>query len=536
MRPRFLFGNREHDMTSRHTEPTAPAATQQVSGAAQSTFKKHLLAGVATLALLASGSAYTMHAYSADLLGASPFGANAAAQTPASPIVMPGFNDLVTAVKPAVVSVRVKANATQMANSDEDSPNPLEGSPFEKFFKEFRDQNGQRMMPGGRQPHQFVQGQGSGFFISANGYIVTNNHVVDHSVKVEVLTDSGATFEAKVIGTDPKSDLALIKVDGHTDFPFVRLADTMPKIGEWVVAMGNPFGLGGTVTAGIVSAQGRDIGSGPYDDYIQIDAPVNRGNSGGPTFNLKGEVIGVNTAIYSPSGGSVGIAFDIPASTVASVIPQLQKNGRVARGWLGVQIQPVTAEIADSLGLKTATGALVSEPQADSPAAKAGLRSGDVITKVDTAEIKNPRELARMIANLGPNKSVALSIIRDGKPQTIDLKLGQLNDQKVHKASATEQSGPQLGSLGLTVAPAAEVDGAGDRGLAIVGVDPNGKAAELGFQQGDVILKAGNKSVSSPGDLTTAMSEAKAAGHKNTLIMLKRDQSNRYVAVPSDVS
>ncbi len=254
---------------------------------------------------------------------------------------------------------------------------------------------------GGRQPRQFVQGQGSGFFISADGYIVTNNHVIDHAVKVEVLTDSGATFDAKVIGSDAKSDLALIKVDGHADFPFVKLANATPKIGEWVVAMGNPFGLGGTVTAGIVSAHGRDIGSGPYDDYIQIDAPVNRGNSGGPTFNLKGEVIGVNTAIYSPSGGSVGIAFDIPASTVASVIPQLQKNGQVSRGWLGVQIQPVTGEIAESLGLKTPAGALVAEPQADSPAAKAGLKSGDVITSVDTVEVKDPRDLARKIAAMG---------------------------------------------------------------------------------------------------------------------------------------
>jgi serine protease Do len=528
----------ECDMTNTNTEPTASGAAgaqaPKVGSAAQRKLRNNLLAGVATLALLASGSAFTMRAYSSDLAGASPFGAATAART-AAPVAMPGFTDLVTAVKPAVVSVRVKADASPVASSDEG--NPFEGTPFEKFFKQYGEP-GQRMLPGqgGRQPHQFVQGQGSGFFISANGYIVTNNHVVDHSVKVEVLTDSGATFDAKVIGTDPKSDLALIKVDGHTDFPFVKLADASPKIGEWVVAMGNPFGLGGTVTAGIVSAQGRDIGSGPYDDYIRIDAPVNRGNSGGPTFNLKGEVIGVNTAIYSPSGGSVGIAFDIPASTVASVIPQLQKNGKVSRGWLGVQIQPVTTEIADSLGLKTTTGALISEPQAGGPAALAGLKSGDIITNVDTTEVKDPRDLARKIASLGPDKAVVLGVIRDGKPLTIKLKLGQLSDQKVHKASATDDSGPQLGSLGLTVAPAANVEGAGDKGLAIVGVDPNGKAAELGFQQGDVILKAGNKTVSSPGDLTTAISEAKAAGRKNTLIMVKRDQSNRFVALPIDVS
>jgi serine protease Do len=501
------------------TEIHSNNADCHATGASRSRFRRHLLAGVATFALLAVGSAYTLRAYSADaLLGGTPFGASSAARAPATPIAMPGFTDLVTAVKPAVVSVRVKADATEQQVADGDGGNPLEGTPFEKFFREFRGPNGQRMMPGqdGRQPRQFVQGQGSGFFISADGYVVTNNHVIDHAVKVEVLTDSGVTFDAKVVGTDAKSDLALIKVDGQTDFPFVKLADEMPKVGEWVVAMGNPFGLGGTVTAGIVSAHGRDIGSGPYDNYIQIDAPVNRGNSGGPTFNLKGEVIGVNTAIYSPSGGSVGIAFDIPASTVASVIPQLQKNGQISRGWLGVRIQPVTTEIAESLGLKTAAGTLVSEPQDDGPAAKGGLKSGDVITSVDAAEVKDPRDLARKIAALAPDKSVTLGIIRDGKEQTLNLKLGQLTEQKVRKASTDDRRGHQLGSLGLTVAPAADVEGAGVKGLMVLGVDPSGKAAELGFQQGDVILRAGNKAVSSSGDLTAAISEAAAAGRKNT--------------------
>jgi serine protease Do len=527
-------------MTDIHTGAGSPAyAVRHVGRAARPTLKRHLLAGVATFALLAAGSAYTLRAYSADaLLGGTPFGASSAARVPATPIVMPGFTDLVTAVKPAVVSVRVKADSTAHRVADSDDGNPLQGSPLERFFKDFRGPNGRRMMPGqdGRQPRQFVQGQGSGFFISADGYIVTNNHVIDRAVKVEVLTDSGATYDAKVIGSDAKSDLALLKVDGHADFAFVKLADATPKIGEWVVAMGNPFGLGGTVTAGIVSAHGRDIGSGPYDDYIQIDAPVNRGNSGGPTFNLKGEVIGVNTAIYSPSGGSVGIAFDIPASTVASVIPQLQKNGQVSRGWLGVQIQPVTGEIAESLGLKTPAGALVAEPQTDSPAAKAGLKSGDVITSVDTVEIKDPRDLARKIAAIGPDRAVVLGIIRDGKEQTINLKLGQLPEQKVRKTSADERSGHQLGSLGLTVAPAADVMGAGAKGLAVLGVEPSGKAAELGFQQGDIILKAGNRAVSSPGDLTAAISEAATAGRKNTLVMIKRDQAQHYVAVPVAIS
>ena len=228
-------------------------------------------------------------------------------------------------------------------------------------------------------------GQGSGFFISADGYAVTNNHVVDKADSVEITTDDGKTYTAKVIGTDPKTDIALIKVDGRTDFPFVKLADKTPRIGDWVLAVGNPFGLGGTVTAGIVSARGRDIGAGPYDDFIQIDAPVNKGNSGGPTFDVDGNVIGVNTAIFSPSGGYVGIAFAIPAETVKSVVAQLQEKGSVTRGWIGVQIQPVTADIADSIGLKKAEGALVADPQADSPAAKAGIQSGDVIVSLNGA-------------------------------------------------------------------------------------------------------------------------------------------------------
>jgi serine protease Do len=409
--------------------PDRIARTSDSRPMAPRNFKHRLLAGAAALAIIASGSAYTLQAYSADF--SSPFGASSAARVPATPISMPGFSDLVAAVKPAVVSVRVRADAGGHAMVREDDANPFEGTPFEKYFKNFRAPNDDGAQ-GGRQRH-IIQGQGSGFFISPNGYIVTNNHVVANALKVDVLTDSGATLEAKVVGTDAKSDLALIKVDGRSDFPFVKLADASPKIGEWVVAMGNPFGLGGTVTAGIVSAQGRDIGSGSYDDYIQIDAPVNRGNSGGPTFNLKGEVIGVNTAIYSPSGGSVGIAFDIPAATVANVIPQLLKSGHVTRGWLGVQIQPVTEEVADSLGLKAAAGALVAEPQPGGPAAAAGLKPGDIITGVDGVDVKDPRDLARRIASLGPNKSVDLRLIRNGKEHSIHLKLGQLADAQTRQ-------------------------------------------------------------------------------------------------------
>ena len=255
---------------------------------------------------------------------------------------------------------------------------------------------------------------------------MTNNHVVDKAENVEVVTDDGKTYNAKVIGTDPRTDLALIKIEGRSDFPFVKLGEKAPRIGDWVLAVGNPFGLGGTVTAGIVSARGRDIGAGPYDDFLQIDAPVNKGNSGGPTFDVDGNVIGVNTAIFSPSGGSVGIAFAIPAETVKTVVAQLKDKGSVTRGWIGVQIQPVTAEIAESLGLKTPQGALVAEPQANGPAAKAGIQAGDVITAVNGNAVKDARDLAKQIGGMAPGASAKLTVWRKGEEKTITLTLGEL--------------------------------------------------------------------------------------------------------------
>ncbi|HEY2138394.1 MAG TPA: trypsin-like peptidase domain-containing protein, partial [Xanthobacteraceae bacterium] len=343
-----------------------------------------------------------------------------------------GFADLVAKVKPAVISVRVKieraAETTGMGGDNDGNSQFQPGSPMEKFFNQFGKQFGSPSGPNGmQQRHQMVTGEGSGFFISADGYAVTNNHVVDHAKSVEVKTDDGTTYTAKVIGTDPKTDLALIKVDANAQFSYVHFADSAPRVGDWVVAVGNPFGLGGTVTASIVSARGRDIGAGPYDDYVQIDAPINKGNSGGPAFDVDGNVIGVNTAIYSPSGGSVGIGFDIPADTAKLVVAQLQKDGHVTRGWLGVQIQPVTAGIADSLGLKTAQGAMVDEPQKDSPAAKAGIESGDVITAVNGAPVKDARDLARTIGMMAPDSAVKLDIIRQeggkGEAKTLSLNL-----------------------------------------------------------------------------------------------------------------
>src|SRR5213079_3198998 len=351
-----------------------------------------------------------------------------------------GFADIVERVKPSVISVKInisdKTAKDDSANKDnEDSPFQP-GSPMERFFRRFGGQDGLppglRGAPRGRGA---VTGQGSGFFISADGYAVTNNHVVDGADKVEVTTDDGRIFKARVIGSDARTDLALIKVEGGSNFSFAKLSDGNPRIGDWVLAVGNPFGLGGTVTAGIVSASGRDIGSGPYDDFIQIDAPVNKGNSGGPAFNTEGEVMGVNTAIYSPSGGSVGIAFSIPASTVKNVIAQLKEKGTVSRGWIGVQIQPVTSDIADSLGMKKAEGALVAEPQANGPAAKAGIESGDVITSVNGESVKDARELARTIGGFAPGAAVKLNVLHKGQDKVINLTLGQLPNTVEAKAN-----------------------------------------------------------------------------------------------------
>ncbi len=342
---------------------------------------------------------------------------------------LPSFADMIDHVKPAVVAVKVKIQnvAAQDDNGDEQQfsmPDFPPGSPMERFFRQFRDQqpgsHGQRQ----QRPRQFGQALGSGFFISADGYVVTNNHVVENASEVTVTMDDGKELSAKVIGTDPKTDLALLKVtEGGNDFPYVRLASQKARIGDWVLAVGNPFGLGGTVTAGIVSAQHRDIGAGPYDDFIQIDAPVNKGNSGGPTFNLSGEVVGVNTAIYSPSGGSVGIAFAIPASTVESVVASLKDKGAVTRGFIGVQMQPVTKEIAEAIGLKEPKGALVADTVKDSPAAKAGIRTGDTIIAADGEPIKEAKDLSRKVAQVAPGKSLSLTLYREGKERTVTVEV-----------------------------------------------------------------------------------------------------------------
>ncbi|HZZ62294.1 MAG TPA: Do family serine endopeptidase [Roseiarcus sp.] len=452
-----------------------------------------------------------------------------APQPPAGP---GSFADIVDRVRPAVVSVKVKLSSDDSSLGEDipGLPDLPQNSPFYRFFHHFG-------LPGqgdsDNAPHRHLtQAQGSGFFITADGYIVTNNHVVDHASEVTITTADGKTMPAKVIGVDSKTDLALLKAQG-SDFPFVTFASKAPRVGDWVIAVGNPFGLGGTVTAGIVSARGRDIGSGPYDDFIQIDAPVNHGNSGGPTFNAEGEVVGVNTAIFSPSGGSVGIGFAIASDVVKNVVEQLKDNGVVTRGWIGVEIQPVTADIADSMGLKSASGALVAEAQKNSPAAAAGIRSGDVITAVDGDTVADPHELARRIAALGPKKTATIALIRDGSPMTIDVTLGTMPPDKTASADTgfggNGKADSSLASLGLTLRY-------GQDGVLVTDVDPDGLAADKGLKEGDVILEVAGKSVTRPSEVAQAIDSAKRDGKKSVLMRVKSGEGEHFLALPTRAS
>lgn len=459
---------------------------------------------------------------------------------------VPGFADVVQQVSPAVVSVRVKAKIEAASDDgaqmfgDQDFDDLPDGHPLKRFFREFRqDQDGQIRPDSRRDNRRFDRrergprptAQGSGFFISEDGYLVTNNHVVQDGTTFTVVTDDGRELDAKLIGTDQRTDLAVLKVDGGAKkFTYVDFADdSKVRVGDWVVAVGNPFGLGGTVTAGIVSARGRDIGAGPYDDFIQIDAAVNRGNSGGPAFNLNGQVVGINTAIFSPSGGNVGIAFAIPASTAREVVGDLMKDGTVERGWLGVQIQPVTPEIAESLGLADAKGALVSEVQADSPSKKAGVQSGDVITAVDGKIVDGPKELSRTIAAIDPGKAVEITVWRSGKAETLKVDLGELPGS--NKQAAIDQPGPvepgTLDDLGLTVTRAED-----GKGLVVTDVDPNSEAADRGMQAGDVINSINSVVVNDTNDVAKAMTDASKAGRKSVLVQITREGNSSFVALP----
>ncbi|RWA72555.1 Do family serine endopeptidase [Mesorhizobium sp.] len=499
--------------------------------------RKRLMAAVASLAVVGTAGAAMLATGTAPVL--------ADAVRVEAPQV-PSFADVVEHVSPAVVSVKVKAKIQPTADDGSDDQNGFDNLPdnpqLRRFFKEFRgfgDQGGQFGMPrfnhrnqGNGEPRPVAQG--SGFFISEDGYLVTNNHVVSEGSDFTVVTNDGKELDAKLIGTDPRTDLAVLKVDGGGKFTYVDFADDSKiRIGDWVVAVGNPFGLGGTVTAGIVSARGRDIGAGPYDDFIQIDASVNRGNSGGPTFNLNGQVIGINTAIFSPSGGSVGIAFDIPASTAKQVVEDLMKNGSVQRGWLGVEIQPVTSDIAESLGLKSDKGALVSSAQDAGPGKKAGITAGDVITQVDGKDVASPKELARVIGAYAPGKSVDVTVWRNGKNETVKVDLGTLpsSDKQASNDDNNKQAAPAkpdtLADLGLTVTKSEN-----GKGLVVTDVDPDSDAADRGIQPGDVITSINSNEVNTTDDVSKAMTDATKAGRKAVLMQITRDDSNRFVALP----
>lgn len=451
------------------------------------------------------------------------------------------FADIVERVKPAVVSIQVSSGGPKVARNE---PKGGRGEPSDKFNRGGKG-GGKDMLPDlpddhplneffRNMPKEFrgprpTQAQGSGFVISADGYVVTNNHVIDNAGTIQVSFDQNNKYDAELVGTDQRTDLALLKIkSSDKTFPHVKFARSVPRVGDWVIAVGNPFGLGGTVTAGIVSAQGRDIGSGPYD-YMQIDAAVNKGNSGGPTFNLDGEVVGVNTAIYSPSGGNVGIAFAIPAPTATDVVEQLKTSGSVKRGWLGVRIQSVDEDVAASLGLSEAKGALVNDVTTPGPAAEAGLKNGDTILSVNGTKINDSRDLARQIATFSPGTKVDVKVLRAQREQTIGVTLGSMpTNLELAKAEPPSRpsQGPEAAQLGLTVAPSK--DGGG---VMITDVDAGSDAGQKGIRVGDLILEIGGFAVTGPEDLSKAVREANKLQRKAVLMRIKSGSETRFVAV-----
>ncbi len=442
---------------------------------------------------------------------------------------MPDFVSLVKSVKPAVVSITSRLRPDAAASEDGPSAGGGQGGGMPFPFG---------AMPGMPQHHQMVEAKGSGFIIAANGTVVTNNHVVKGAQSVSVTLDDGTTLPAKVVGTDPRTDLAVLKLDAKRPLPFIALGNSSDvEPGQWVLAVGNPFGLGGTVTAGIVSARGRDIGEGPYDSFLQIDAPINRGNSGGPLFTQDGKVVGVNTAILSPSGGSIGIGFAIPSNTVKDVVAQLEKSGHVTRGYLGVEAQAVSPGIAKAMNLPSVTGedrgALVASVQPDSPASHSDLQPGDVIRAVNGDKVANPRDLAREVAMVSPGSSAKLDVVRDGSSRTVDVTVGTMPGTQT--ASNGGGQGGQPG-IGLALAPITPdvrqqldlPDGA--RGAVVAQVRPGSPADDAGLQQGDVVLGVGQKSISSPREAVDAIRTAARSGQPMALRIL-RDGQPAFVAV-----
>lgn len=432
----------------------------------------------------------------------------------------PDFADAAARVGPAVV--RVLATEPARASRTAEVPPELRGSPFEELFRRF----GNRQ-EGDAPPRT---GQGSGFVIDAEGYIVTNAHVVGNATQVKVALADGRELAATVVGRDAPTDIALLKVEAGTRLPALAFGDSdAARVGEWVMAMGNPFGLGGTVTAGIISARGRQIGAGPYDDFIQTDASINPGNSGGPLVDARGAVIGVNTAIVSPSGGNVGIGFAVPSKMVARVVAELRENGRVDRGWLGVSLQPLDVELAGALRAEAGKGVLVSAVEANGPAAAAGLAAGDVVTALDGAAIASPRDLATAIGAVRPGRAVTLAWQRNGEAREARITLGQ-HPASREAARVAEAKGP---SLGLSLAESR------DGGARVAAVAPGSSAASRGIRAGDVIRRAGGRDIASPADVAEAVAAARAAGQAAIALQIERGGAQgpgqtRFVAVPLD--
>jgi serine protease Do len=442
------------------------------------------------------------------------------------------FADLAAKVSPSVVNI---TTSTTVAGAANQGPRPVvpEGSPLEDFFKDFMDRRNE-----GQRPRR-SSALGSGFVISEDGYIVTNNHVIDKADEIEIEFYSGERLEATLIGTDPKTDIALLKVDSDKPLPFVQFGDSdVARVGDWVIAVGNPLGQGFSVSAGIISARERAL-SGTYDDFIQTDAAINKGNSGGPLFNVEGDVIGVNTAILSPSGGSIGIGFSMSSSVVTRVVDQLQEYGETRRGWLGVRIQDVTADVAEALELAEAKGALITDVP-EGPSKEAGLEAGDVITSFDGSEVRDTRELVRLVGNTTVGKAVRVIVIREGKSETLKVTLGRREEAEATAVpAAIQKSDPEEAEvLGMTIAvlndELREQLGLseGTNGLVIKDVGEDTLAFEKGLRAGDLIVEAGQQKIATVEDLENRIKAAKEAGRSSFLMLIRRQGDPRFVALP----
>ncbi len=471
-------------------------------------------------------------------------GATAPQSAVAAAAATPSFAPLVKKVMPAVVNVSVLEKPESPVADEQDQGSPEDGAPqgpLDQFMRKFFEQQGQGFpgAPMQPSPHEQRMALGSGFIIDPAGYVVTNNHVVANADKVTVIFQDGSKHPAKVLGRDTKVDLALLKINVDHPLPYVSWGDSdAAQVGDVVLAVGNPFGLGGTVSSGIVSARGRDIHSGPYDDYLQLDAAINRGNSGGPTFNLQGQVIGINTAIYSPNGGSVGIGFAIPSDLAKPVIEQLREHGKVDRGWLGVQIQNVTPELAKSLNLPKAEGALVAAVENGSPAAKAGLKQGDVILSFNHRHVAAARDLAIDTAETPSGDHAAIEISRNGNDQTLDVAMGQMpeNPQVAMNDQGGDQSGDETASaLGMKLAPLTnemrERAGVSKevQGVVVTGVEDGSQVAQAGIQPGDVIEQVNRQPVTTPHQAEATLKQAKSGG--NVLLLVNRHGTDQYLAL-----